>query len=478
MLYKPGHGKMKDFFIACHDGRYHLFSMYSKTGKADDRDYRNIWHAESDDGVHWRDAGCAVEDFDYTVYAQAMHKVGNTYFINAGSFDDQGNQNRLKFWESTDMKNWKYLGKEKDLTSLILDPSGKTRLDCMIVIKHKGVWYGYASGPRPFLKSADGYNWEFLDTKMDFQGAPEPPAPFETGGCLELNGSFYYFGAWFNFLGRFGYSTCCFRSSSPEGPFMSDPVCYRLTGNSTRWVYVCTRDIAFSPEPLVSSYMNSEYSYEQGDVWLPPLKKAETDVYGHLRLKYWQGNDRLLGEDRSPGKKDYEIKVKETWAAGVYADLIERGLVLCPVTLDAEEGAVISGIIETDAGWGVPSSVGFFLEESENSGTMIWLHNYGKTEIGYGEISEKGGKYSFAQEDVIDYGCSAPAGILPGKSHSFRLLVHKTMFELYLDDYYIQTFNTVHFPDKPGLNPRRIGFLVCNGVCRVTGLTINAMEGI
>jgi hypothetical protein len=480
MLYKPSQGKFKDNLVVFHNGRYYLLSMYAKTEHPNEGvDYRNIWLAESDDGVHWRDAGPVVEDFDSVIFAMGIHKVGDTYILNHGSFTG-GNQNTLKFWESHDLKYWKYLGKDRDLTTFGLDNSGKTRLDAMNVVNSRSVYYGYATGPRGFLKSEDGYHWNFMDTCFDFKEYPESPSPldegrFECGGCKEIDGVFYYLGGWFNFLGRKGYSTCCLRSSSPEGPFVPDPVSYRLSGNSGRWVSLWARFAAFCPENLVNGYMQQGFGYEQGDTWMPPLKKAEVDSYGHMRLKYWPKNDRLLGKDYSLDKTEYTVEAKEYNSLSY--DPVDASIDICPVELDAETGFIVSGFIEAtnkDLRCTSPS-VGIYLEENTNFGAMIWLHGYGWTEIGYGET---GGNYTFTVEDFIDYGCAAPAGIIRGKPHSFRLLVHKNMYELYLDNFHIQTFNTAHFPDKPGLNPRRIGFLARNGVCRVTGLKINAMEGI
>ena len=46
---------------------------------------------------------------------------------------------------------------------------------------------------------------------------------------------------------------------------------------------------------LVNGYMYSGYTYESGETWLPPLKRAVVDASGHLRLGYWKGNEILQG---------------------------------------------------------------------------------------------------------------------------------------------------------------------------------------
>ena len=108
----------------------------------------------------------------------------------------------------------------------------------------------------------------------------------------------------------------------------------------------------------------------------------------------------------------------------------------------------------------VAPSIGFYLQENAGAGTAILLHSFGRTEIGPMTLSDR---VDFLPVDTIGPGCAAPAGILPHTNHSFRLLIRKNMFELYLDDIYVQTFNTTHAPGTIGLTPRRIGFIAQNG---------------
>ena len=81
----------------------------------------------------------------------------------------------------------------------------------------------------------------------------------------------------------------------PVGPFRADAAAYRLCGNSTRWVALWARFCRTDTDLLVNGYMYSGYTYETGETWLPPLKRAVVDAGGHLRLGYWKGNDALQG---------------------------------------------------------------------------------------------------------------------------------------------------------------------------------------
>jgi len=76
MMYAPPTGKMKDATVFWHDGRYRMFSMYAKTYTGNDlNEYRNVWSAESDDGVHWRDVGPVIEDAPFPIWAMGVHRV-------------------------------------------------------------------------------------------------------------------------------------------------------------------------------------------------------------------------------------------------------------------------------------------------------------------------------------------------------------------------------------------------------------------
>jgi len=50
------------------------------------------------------------------------------------------------------------------------------------------------------------------------------------------------------------------------------------------------------------------------------------------------------------------------------------------------------------------------------------------------------------------------------------------MFELYLDDRYVETFNTTHHGNIPGRVPRRLGFVVQNGRLNVSQLKLWPMN--
>ncbi len=489
MVYRPSVGRFKDGFIMRHEGQFYLFSMYT-TG--DEANFRNVWLATSRDGVHWKHVGPVIKDAPFNIWAMSVHQVGDKFILNHGSFSRGGVQNVIRFWESTDLVHWTFMGNEADLYPDARWYHPDSRLDCMSVVpvaeEGRTKYYGYATGPGGFLESADGIHWSGMpQPQVDWGVVPPPPTPpdeggFEVGGCHAIDGRYYLVGGWFNYMGSTGYGVYTLIADTPVGPFRADAAAYRLCGNSTRWVALWARFCPTEDDLLINGYMYSGYTYETGETWLPPLKRAVVDPGGHLHLGYWKGNEAIKGSpanlDLTACKKVYPDAANGDCSCTATAARLdiqaqpERNSILrtnIPTTvailsdtLDFEKGVVIEGTIQATCRDRrlVASSVGFYLEEKPGEGTAIMLHSYGRTEIGKMTLTDH---VDFQPEDTIGPGCAAPAGILPHTNHSFRLLIRKNMFEFYLDDLLVQTFNTSHDPGGIGLTPQRLGLIAENG---------------
>jgi hypothetical protein len=153
---------------------------------------------------------------------------------------------------------------------------------------------------------------------------------------------------------------------------------------------------------------------------------------------------------------------------------VPRTVAVLDDKLDCSKGIVVEGTIQAtcrDRRLVAPTA-GFYLEEKDGEGTAILLQSQGRTDIGKLTLGDRA---DFHSEDVIGPGCAAPAGIVPHQTHTFRLLVRKNMFELYLDDLLVQTFNTTHDPNAAGLVPQRIGFMAENGQAIFEDVRISPM---
>ena len=501
MIYKPSTGRFKDNSIIWHQGKYYLFSMYSPVAE---EDFRNVWMAVSPDGVHWEHLGPVIKDAPFYIWAMAVHRVGDRFIMNHGSFSRPGVQNIISFWESTDLVHWTFMGHDVDLTPDRRWYHPDSRLDCMsvVAVKENGndAYYGYATGPGGFLESKDGIHWQGLPPpRVEWDTVPPPPTPkdeggFEVGGCHLIDGRYYLVGGWFNYMGATGYGVYTLIGDTPVGPFRADAAAYRLCGNSTRWVAMWARFCQTDTELLVNGYLYSGYTYETGETWLPPIKKAVVDGNGHLRLGYWAGNDALKGQPLAAGLDRCRTVHPEASDENASCELTDNGLriqaqpernsilrtdipttvALIDLSRDFNRGIVVEGVLRVTCRDPrlVASSVGFYLEETPGTGTAILLHSYGRTDIGRLTLATP---LAFTVEDSVGPGCAAPAGLAPHMPHRFRLLARKNMFELYLDDLLVQTFNTTHAPEHPGLTPQRLGFVVQNGLGVFEDLKLWAM---
>ncbi len=470
LIYRPPQGTAKDNCVVWHEGRYHLFTMYRQEqalADGDPRQWRHMWAAVSTDGVHWQDVGPVIQDAPFTIYAMRIWRVGERFILNHGSFT--GNrQDVLRFWESTDLLHWRYLGPEYDVRR----PDGQ-RLDHMDVVTTtvdgKTAWYGYAAGG--LLRSDDGVRWHW---ESDFAFSDNVPARIvqEPGGCERI-GDLYYLLVGGFYHGSFNYSVGTFVSESPTGPFRPDYPAFRLTGNGGRRMVSLWAGYCRTPQELLIS----NYIVDPGGqvFWHAPLKRAVVDGGRHLRLGYWQGNEALKG-DSLPVDLSRCAAVAPT-AAGVQATAsrVELGAAprqavwwqtpTTPETVvalldrspfDLARGVVIEGklrVVPAPGGDLIFSAVGLVLEGPAGEGTGILFGTCGQTDLGplTWTVAAR-----LESADRIGFGCATVAGIPSGKVCTFRLLWRRDLFEIYLDDLLVQTYYTTHASG-------RIGFVVQDG---------------
>ncbi|MBE7044755.1 MAG: hypothetical protein E7397_04445 [Ruminococcaceae bacterium] len=464
MIYKPGIGRMKDDCMIYRNGTYYLFSMYQKPGSDE---FRHIWLATSKDGIHFEDYGCVVEDFPELIWAMKVYEADGIYYMNSGSFCENGRQAVLKFWKSEDLLHWEYCP-ELDVVSPELE-NEKTRLDCMCVLKHDGKYYGYATGQYGFLISDDGAHWTPNPCNIDY--TPFPPyntalGGFEIADFIELDGTFYLLCGGFGHLGTNGYGVYLYESKHPEGPFTPCLPFYRINGTSKRWVNMWERCFEKDGQLLAHNYMYNGYSYECGDVYLPPIKKLQK-TEEKLSLAWWDGNNAMYGGI----VKTCDSLISESSSYSVFDDTKNQcdfsELLSIPNATIIEFNMTLSENTFTNYSQG-----GFFLAETETDGSAVLFDTYGKCEI----VHIKDGKIQ-SVEDVIGFGSTAPYYITSGKTYSVRILAKNGLFELYVNDLYLQTFNNAHMPESLANAFLYFGAASVRNSCTLSNLRIYDMKG-
>lgn len=431
MLFKANKGQIKDGCMIYNNGIFYLFSMYHKENS--DK-FNNIHLATSEDGVHFEDRGCVVEDFPCFIWAMKVYRGEDAFYMNSGSFNKDGKQSVLKFWKSFDLVNWEYM-ENLDIESPEVS-NGRTRLDCMNVVKKDGKYYGYATGQYGFMVSDDGERWNLHPSNIDYSPFPEynnALGGFELADALFINGKFYIFCGGFGHLGTNGYGVYIYESENPEGPFRPSLPNYRINGTSKRWVNMWERFFEYNGEYLAHNYSYDGYSYENGDVYLPPIKKLKKEN-DKLFLAWWENNDKLyrglLKEKENLFAKAESISVFDDDTKCELSEKID-----IPDKCIIEFNLTLSKNTFTEYSKG-----GIYLGEDENTGTALLFDTYGKFEISYVKNKE-----IVFTDDTVGFGSTAPYYLASGKTYSVKILHNNGLFEIYVDNLYLQTFNNAHF---------------------------------
>jgi hypothetical protein len=466
LLYRTQAGTLKDNCVVWHDGTFYLFAMYRFDAKGGEQEqWRNVWLATSSDGVHWKDVGPVIKNAPFGIYAMRVWKVGNRFLMNHGSFTGD-KQDVLRLWSSDDLVHWQYLGPEYDVRR----PDGQ-RIDHMDVIAEeeagKTVYYGYAVGG--LLRSEDGLKWTWvgelpLTDNLSVRVVQEP------GGCQRIGNKFYLLVGGF-FPGSFEYAVATYVSERPAGPFSPDYPAFRLNGYSGRdlvalWACYCR----LPGETLMSNYM-----LDPGGSfwWHAPLKTPVVDQAGHLHMGYWKGNEALKGTElpcefgplplASP-EMNGKASASEDHATlsapalpqvrWITPDKPNMAFAFLDTKLDFDKGCVVEGSMKvTGTNALVFPAMGICLEQEGKQAAAVLFETWGQTEIGTLAWS---GQPSFASRDRTGFGCATVAGMPAGTTCSYRLLLRKEIFEIYLNDLLVQTWSAAKLTG-------RIGFVVQDG---------------
>lgn len=463
MLYRPIRGQMKDGCMIYENGVFYLFSMYRKENS---EDFRNVWLATSEDGVHFKDRGCVIEDFPDHIWAMKVYRGTDAYYMNSGSFTREGRQAVLKFWRSEDLIHWNYQPKLDVISPNEKEPGA--RLDCMNVLEKNGRYYGYATGQYGFLESKDGVHWQTNLSRIDY--SPFPPynkalGGFEIADFVEVDGRYYLFCGGFGHLGMSGYGVYLYESDTPDGTFRPCLPYYRLNGTSKRWVNMWERTFRKDGDILCHNYMYDGYTYEKGTVYLPPVKRL-IKTEQSLCLAYWEGNNVLYGDLLATADRlNAEAPQHDIFAESDGICALSDPLPLpYAAVIDLELTLAKNRFTKYSAG-------GIYLAKNETEGSAILFDTYGKCEIAH--VKER---KIVTIEDTVGFGSVAPYDLECGKTYSIRIFTRNGLFEIYVNDRYLQTFNNAQTPESLSQAFTALGAIASRSGCTLSHVKIYEMR--
>ena len=444
MIYRPTTGSLWDASVFWHEGKYYAVMMYNPDGPVGLQATCGLI-AHSDDGVHWQDGWTVTPEPSAPQGGKFLKafvsRISGRFVMNHGVLQPHGWQDTLRYYESTDLREWTYLGCNTP-DPRWYEPIG--RWDHMYVIPKDEAdpaagYYGYpVATPKPGLprgcglcETMDGRSWTILPPPV-FDWGEVPPKDLEIGGVERIEDRYVMIGGHADFTNGNGYLMYTLTADAPTGPFRPDPEAHRLCGNLTKaadpvghqWTaaYLAAWGRCRNGEKLISNYAQA-----LSGIWLLPLRKPIL-ADGHLRLGWWEQNERLKGK---------ELPLAASWG-----DLAARGArqaQLLDLAVDPQAGLIVEGRIEASpagaapaAGIAFPGRNGRWLELRLELGEPEGRC----TRIGWWEPGS-----GFAAADTIGRGCALVAGIAAELPHRFRLLVRQGLFELYVNDLLVQTYS-------------------------------------
>ena len=455
MFYRPYRrdtGRMWDTWLALDGDAYYLFTL-ANAGRAWD----NISMAVSSDGVHWRERGPVLHKAADAVWMGTGHTWRSPQSGGAAKFqlnfsewrgDDKTGQQTIFFAESPDLLHWKRSDRRFEfLPNPRWYETGRanaSRWDCIYAIPRPGGGlFGYwTANPKGrigfgFGESLDGVAWRALP----------PPAIDWTNGCeagaVEKIGDRYHLMLGSGAEGHHGMFA--FVADRPEGPFVRAKKNFRLLTSQGHGNTYFARFFRTPGGVLVNHHSIAR----NGMVHFGLLKRASPDRDGALRLRWWEGNERLKHQPvpvvmrAVAGSGSAQGATGSTHDATGFASVsAEHGqsprhptVGLLSQPLDAREGFVLEGTLPSPAAEAAPT--GLYVEHASADnrkpadGTAILLGATGVVEIG--TLDPRDGKFQVQNRIERDM-AFAP-------TPHFRLVLKDSLLEFYLNDVLIQCYS-------------------------------------
>jgi len=475
MVYQPAKVGMGDQWLYYREGVHYLYHLYEQPAGQ----LYGVYLATSTDGVHFKEVGPVIEKQKDAIWlgSGSVWRSSGKYIMN---FSEARAHQSISFAQSEDLVHWRRLGDEYRSNP---DPRWYEvdRWDCIWALPRKeGGFWGYLSAnpwrrspahpaglayrSTGMLQSSDGVRWNAVAPPVFEWGRTPEMVNVEVAAVAELNHKYYMLvQTWGEYQGNTASGVYTFIGDTPQGPFRPDTQAFHLLGNTR---HRSTHFPRFYPVP--NELLVNHFAFTRSlKAWMAPLKTAQVDRQGHLRLGYWRGNDAIKGKPLSldlpsSGSASDGSTAKSAQVSGRFTVDAQGGigLALLGNTFDMAKGIVLEGTVEIQPAERKPARCGIYLQENAEQGTAVLLGTDDQTQLG---TLKTGGQAAFKPEDDVQ------AGIVANRRHTFRLLTRQCMLEFYLDDRLIQCYS---IPERA---TGRIGFVVQGGRVVVEGLNAWSM---
>lgn len=501
----PDRKAWENYTIYDHGTFYAFFGTGTKSATNPGGGAIGLDIAASKDGVHWRFIERDRVPIPGAHAGFGITRIGDAYMYYPTCTNAEKGVH-FKVYRSTDLHHWEHLGDDYDVT-----PDRqyyRERWDEVCILQERendrDVYLGYISSEvrddvgAPsvgMVRSYDGLNWEVLPPPVIAWG--ETPAQhMEVNFCERIGGRYYLSISGRLYMDSYGYALYTFVGDSPYGPFEPDLVKFRLTGTSrydTTWLGHTIK----TPEGLLValwlSYQEEAREIPSDNFAIGPLKRLACEE-GHLRLRYWDRNERAKGAEIAVApdalvwahpapevRTPRDALTLENGALKLSASR-DGSIAMIDHAFDSKIGFVIEGYLTTWENRGRiathqhAAAAGLYLESRPGRGCAIIADTLGVTrtgEVAYADhritdvdiyahaghglvVGRSGplqGTLRFASEDTVGpFGHAAYCGIRQGQRHYVRLIARGDFFEFYVDDYYVQTYRMpVPFSGRVGL---------------------------
>lgn len=382
-----------DTWMYCAEGKYFLYYLITEYSPGE-----GIGVAVSRDGVHFEDYGKQIDASDRMVFYLGSGAVWESipwngkYLSNYSEWRMNGaeREQQIFFAESRDLIHWDKLDERY---SLRIDPrhyntreADAARWDCINPLRTADGYLGYWTA-RPhdragvgFGRSEDGLNWEAL---------PPPEMDLTVFGGMEIeSGSVMRSGnTLYTLIGCYGHEAgvVVMKADSAAGRFVPQEKSAYLFANQER-VHAYFARFCQAPEGMLVNFhvlLREENGHGRPYTYLSPLKWVDIDEQGVLRLKWWKGNEALIG---APCEC-----VKDA----------------CAADIDVEDASAVE------------------MELEDGRVYTLRMHADASAEL----ADERGSRVASIERALA----------LPGKGKA-RVLLRDTMMEWYMDDWYMFSY--------------------------------------